>query len=416
MERIDPDRLIQVRKARGLSRRQLAKSSSVSLRQLARIEANEYAVEVRDYTMDRLAASLDVKRSVLAGEASLPAKLDFPESQPAKVVPEVLAELRKRTGWSRRELAEKARVSPQLIERIESQTEPVTVQPRSLERLARAFGPEVEQSVLSGEIELKPAPPTPEQLAVTVRSTPGLRLAYELVERRYGAAPKDLYVLAPALFVLLAEGSLDWRRRKLKQAEEAKGALDELGRSNPTLYFAKGYYQQAFDWGLGVEADSIKKGDVLGRDVWNGHGMMQWGFTEDDVTVTPFADYLEELAKQVSSPDLLKFNDMLLANQGVDVWGANPYSVCQGDLDVIVGDSRHARWALEWGNVRISEIPDDLMPEDLASESEDVKKRRSAWLASKLDDDVREKMERHQAFLELLDRTLAQDEADREGE
>ena len=350
---------------------------------------------------------------MLTGEATLSANLEIPESQPAKIKPEVLMTLRNRRGWSRRELAERAGVSPQLIERIESRAEEVSVRPRSLRRLARAFG--IEQDVLSGEMQLEAPPPTPDQLAVTLRSTPGLRLAYELVERRYRATPKDLFVLAPALFVLLAERSLDWRRRKLKKAQKAQRALNKLGSSNSTLYFAKGCYQQAFDWGLGVERASIRKGDVLGKEVWDEHGMMQWGFTEDDIlSVTPFADYLEELAKQIDRPELVSFDDMLLANQGVDVWGANPYAVCRGNLHEIVGDSRHARWALEWGDVRISEIPEELMP--VTGKADDAKDRRVAWLEAKLDSGVRDKMEQYEATLEQLRSLLAQDEADREGE
>ena len=92
---------------------------------------------------------------------------------------------------------------------------------------------------------------------------------------------------------------------------------------------------------------------------------------------------------------MLRFHDLLLVNQGLDVWGANPYAVCRGDLDEIAGGSRHARWALEWGNVRISDIPKDLM-------SEEARESRVEWLESKLADDVREKMERREAFLESL--------------
>ena len=412
MERIDPDRLIQIRAARGLTWEKLRKSSHVSVRQIARIEAAEEPVEVREETMRRLATTLEVEPAVLAGEANVPGNLGGPEIKPAKIAPGILLELRKRKDWSRRELAEKARVSPQLIERVERQDEAVTVRSRTLGRLARALG--VEEPVLRGEARLEPAIPTPEQLSMTVRSAPGLRLAYDLVERRYGAAPKDLFALAPALFVVLAEGSLDWRRRKLEQVWMASRALDELGRENPTLFFAKEDYQQAFDCGMGTEKASIENGDVRGRDVWDGHGMQQFGFTEDDMEVTPFADYLEELAEEVDRPEVLKFGDMLLVRQGLDVWGANPYAVCRGDLDKIAGDSRHARWALEWGNVRISEIPEDLMPKDLMSE--EVKERRAAWLATKLDDDVREKMEQHEAFVEKVSSVLAQREADRESE
>ena len=421
MKHLDPDRLTQVRAARGLSRERLAKASHVSVRQMARIEAAEEPVEVRETTMSRLAAALEVDTAVLAGEAPLPANLDVPEIKPTKILPEVLAKLRKSLGWSRRELAKKARVSSQLIERIEGKAEPVSVKPLTSARLAQALTPllgdvdvsesqqrEVLESYLRGEKPLESAPPTPEHSSITVRSAPGLRLAYDLVRERYGAGPKDLFVLAPALFVLLAEGSLDRRRRKLEEAREASRSLDELGRDNATLFFAKGCYQQAFDWGMGIEEASIRKGDVLGRDVWDGSGMDMWGFSEDDMTVTPFAEYLEELAGKVDRPDVLRFGDGLLPHQGLDVWGANPYAVCGGDLDEIAGGSRHARWALEWGNVRISDIPEELR-------SEEAKDRRASWLASKLDEDVKDRMERHEAFLQELE-ALVLEGAVREGE
>ena len=391
MNRIDPDRLTQLRAARGLSRQRLAESSHVSARQIARLEVAEEPVDVRATTMSRLAATLDAEPAVLAGEALIPEDLGIADAQPVSILPDVLAELRKRKGWSRRQLAEAARVSPQMIERAERQSGPVNVRDRTSGRLARALG--VEESVLRGETPMQPAMPTPDQWSITVRSAPGLRLAYELVERRYGATPKDLFVLAPALFTLLAELSLEWRRSKLEQAREANRALDELGQSNATLYFAKDWYQQAFDWGLATEEASIEKGDLLGREVWDEEGTQSWGFTEDDVTVTPFADYLEELAEKVDRPDVLRFHDLLLVDQGLDVWGANPYAVCRGDLDEIAGNSRYARWALEWGNARISEIPEELM-------SEEAKERRADWLASKLEDDVREKMEQHEALLD----------------
>ena len=119
MNRIDPDRLIQLRAARGLSRQRLAKSSHVSARQIARLEVAEEPVDVRATTMSRLAATLDVEPAVLAGEPPVPTDLGVVDVQPVNVLPDVLVELRKRKGWSRRQLAEAARVSPQMIERTE---------------------------------------------------------------------------------------------------------------------------------------------------------------------------------------------------------------------------------------------------------------------------------------------------------
>ena len=186
-----------------------------------------------------------------------------------------------------------------------------------------------------------------------MRTTPGLRLAYELVERRYGAPPRDLFALEQA---------------------------------------------------------SVEKGDLLGRGIWNEEAMDSQGFTEDDMTVTPFANYLDEMAREIDRPEAVRFHDSLpLDEQGLDIWGANPYAVCGGDLDEIAGNSAPARWALEWGDVRVSEIPENLM-------SDEAKARRAAWLESKLSEDVRARMERHEASREQIRSLLAEVEADRESE
>ena len=134
MNRIDPDRLIQLRAARGLSRQRLAKSSHVSARQIARLEVAEEPVDVRATTMSRLASTLDVEPAVLAAETPVPTDLGVADVQPVNVLPDILVELRKRKGWSRRQLAEAARVSPQMIERTERQPGPVNVRARTSER------------------------------------------------------------------------------------------------------------------------------------------------------------------------------------------------------------------------------------------------------------------------------------------
>lgn len=389
MNRIDPDRLTRLRTARKLSQQGLAQVSHVSARQITRLEAAEEAINVRAATISRLASALKVTSDVLAGRAPLPENLDLPDQEPPEVLPEALAELRRRRGWPRSQLAEKAGISPQLIERIERSAKPYKVKPRNLKRLARALA--VEEAVLRGSATLPPDPPTPQQKSVTVQSSPGLRLAYELVERRYGATAKDLFTLAPMLFVLLAEGSLDRRRAKLQQARQALQDLDKLGRDHPTLYFAQDVYQQAFDEGARGEEMSIESSDVRGLQVWDDSAADMHGFTEDDMTVTPFADYLEELANAVDKPELIHFRSWPPSGLplGEGIWGANPYSVCQGDLHEIAGDSEAARWALEWGEVRISDIPTGLM-------SKDAKSDRAAWLESRLSDDVRAEAERLQ--------------------
>ena len=407
MNRIDPDRLTVLRAARKLSRQRLAEASHVSARQIARLESVDDPVDVRATTLTRLADALEVVPDVLAGVAPVPTDAGAPGAEPATIAPNLLAELRRRKGWSRRQLAESARVSPQLVERVERGTKPCRVRPRNLARLARAL--DVDEAVLRGTTPPEPAPPTPTHASVTVRTAPGLRLAYDLVERRYGAAPRDLFALAPLLFVLLAEGSLDRRRAKLELARQANRTLDELGREHATLYFAKDDYRDAVEWGMDLEQASIDQGDVLGRALWDEEAMDTQGFTEDDMTVTPFADHLRELADAIHRPDAVAFHDLLLPDQGLYPWGAHPYTVCADDLEELAGGSRAARWALEWGGARISEIPDDLM-------ADDAKARRAAWLGSRLPGDVKAGIEEREALREELGKVLTQVLAEHAGE
>ena len=389
MRPIEPKRLKQLRLEQKLTREHLAQISHVSARQIARLEAAEGAANVRETTIIHLAKALKVDPDVLikgARQGNL-----LPE--PPRMQPKALAELRKQKGWSRTELAAAASVSPQLVERIERSSGPCTVRPRSLRRLARALA--VETSVLLRSTPLTKAPPTPKKRSITVQSTPGLRLAYDLVTRRYGITRDELFALAPMLFVLLAEGSLDWRREKLQQVQQASQDLEKLGHDHPTLYFAKRDHQHAFNAGVAREEASIERSDLRGREVWDDAAVESDGFREDDLMrVTPFAGYLEELAKAVGKSEVIDFSDFdwLLVDQGLDLW-TNPYSVCQGDLDEIAGGSAAARWALEWGEVRISEIPEELM-------SKEAKSRRAAWLESRLSDDVRAKAERRHKALE----------------
>ena len=90
-----------------------------------------------------------------------------------------------------------------------------------------------------------------------------VRLAYDLVSRRYGASVKDLIQLAPLIFVLVAEGSLSARRGKLGlRPGRGREDLCRLSRE-PMLYFAK--YLHDVDAGIEAEERSIALRDVLGR-------------------------------------------------------------------------------------------------------------------------------------------------------
>ena len=406
MNIVNPDRLRVIRLARRMSQVKLAQASNVSARQIVRIEGAEGDVEVREFTVTRLAKALAVEPGVLSGVAPLPAGLSGGDEKMSRVMPAVLSELRRRRGWSRRQLAEAARVSVQLVEKAEKGPEPSQMRTHAVSRLAREFG--VGETVLRGEDEVPPLTAMPPEAAMNLPASPALRLTYELVKRRYGADSKDLFVLAPLLFVLLAEGSLAWRRRKLAAAREASEALDALGCQHATLYF--GRYQQAVEVGMAAEEKSINFADVLGSKVWNDDMAEFHGFSEDDTNITPFADYLQELADEIGLPEVVRFGGSLLfIDQGLHPWGTNPYEVCRGELEKVASQSPAAQAALEWGDVRLSEIPPGLR-EDEAVE------KRVAWLESKLSEDARQRLEKHERLIASIRAHLGATEADDESE
>lgn len=80
-------------------------------------------------------------------------------------------------------------------------------------------------------------------------------------------------------------------------------------------------------------------------------------------------------------------------------WGAEPYVVCGDELERMTGGSRKARWALSYGDVRLSEIPAELLPDEATE-------RRVEWLESRLRDDWKAELERQQEAIASLARSI----------
>ena len=386
MPTIDPKRLLELRNRRGLSRQALAAKAHVSERQLARIETED--VQVRSTTLERLARALDVDGAVILGEEPLPAADD--EDSPLEIDPRNLRALREAKRLSRRQLAAKSRVSERQLARLESSRK--AVRSTTFRRIAEALGTDSKE--LSGPSPLQPMPAPPEDVHVGLRVSPQLRLAYDLVGARYGPTRKQIVELAPLLFVLLAEGSLAWRKKRVGKVDELVDRLRDLGKDSQ-LYFAK--YVEDICEAADVERNSIRTADVLGDKV-RGEDFLCELFTEDDLYgVVPFADYLCSLAEDMGVGGIVDFfpNDTD-ATVGYDtIWGAEPYEVCKDLLGEMTGGSKYARWALVHGDVQLSKIPRDLLKPE-------AKDARVAWLESKLSDDVRNR----QDDLESMRRTL----------
>ena len=90
--------------------------------------------------------------------------------------------------------------------------------------LAKAL--RVEPEVLTGKLPLPESDKTPEleRVQIGAQVAPKVRLAYDLIKRRYGVSTTEMITMGPLFFALLAQGSLAWRREKLKEVEEMGSA------------------------------------------------------------------------------------------------------------------------------------------------------------------------------------------------
>ncbi len=313
--------------------------------------------------------------------------------------PECLKALRGQKGWSRQKLADNSKVSARQIARIEDSKTSVTVRENTVIRLAGAL--KVDREILVGNKPLDPVQPVPQtnaDIQLGTRTSPQVRLAYDLVKHRYGASQRDIINLAPLLFVLLAEGSLAWRRQYVDEVEEAMDRLSAFGKKWSHLYFT--YYQGNIECGFWAEKESIEAADLRG-DTLRNRDDANLDFADEALyEVTPFADYLCKFSKDLGISGIVDFG----SGVADDPWGTEPYQICRNELNEISGDSKYARWALEHGDVRLSDIPRELM-------AKQARDRRIDWLENKLSDKTREIMEERERFENLLEKFIKGDES-----
>ncbi len=283
-----------------------------------------------------------------------------------RIDPSRLKELRKRKRFSRAKLAERSKISQRQISRIESTAADAAskVRERTVNELAKALS--VEPAVLTGDQPM-PDPnhqPNSSSSQVSASLRPEARLAYALVGRRYSVSRATLFNAAPLLFVLLAESSFVWRRKKAKEAEEAADRLGELGLGRWEFLIASG---RAADVAAS-ELTSVKERNVFGEDLFDDTECYQ-GY--DRFKHNPFADYLRHLAAQISDPGVVEMHE--------DIEFSGPlknfpeFTVCGADLAEFTGASARLDLAVQFGFVPLDRIPEHLLASDASDE-------RIAWL------------------------------------
>ena len=309
-----------------------------------------------------------------------------------KIDPERLSSLRKKTRLTRLELEKKSGINKRTIQRLESKSESQrsqNSQEHTVNSLAKALG--VKAGVLTGELPLHESGKAPdsdsERVQIGAQVAPKVRLAYDLVKIRYGVSVTELINMAPLFFALLAEGSLAWRREKLKELKEGIDRLEQIDG----FWHGKGL---AFDVTLTPVPEAIKAEensiDEADPDLFGEHLLDSLDYDDlDPSTDNPLASYLRRLISElditgvvdVDSGDLrfgspLKFPD---------------YDICRDELDGIANGSASAKVTLETGHVRLSEIPEELMAEDAGE-------KRANWFGDRLPDPLKEQVKKIEAL------------------
>jgi len=138
---------------------------------------------------------------------------------------DILKSLREHMGLSQAKLAEMAKVSQKTISNLERGSEEKEMHSaisRITEQLARCL--HTETSVLSGK---KPIAQKKENKEVSINLSSKVELNFDLVAKYYGIDKQDILDVAPLLFFIAAEKSLD------KQLDDLETELTQMDKENP---------------------------------------------------------------------------------------------------------------------------------------------------------------------------------------
>lgn len=289
-----------------------------------------------------------------------------------KINPDRLRALRQQKDLTRPQLEKLSGITVRTIQRLEQEPhQSQKTREDTLNRLAKALS--VEPGVLTGEL------PLPEfDKAPVFDQAPKVQLAYDLIKRRYGVSRTDIINIAPLFFVILAEGSLAWRREKLDEVNEAFSSLSQIDGFWYGGLSGVQSYMYDLPGGVTVEKDSVDKGDLFGEDLYN---VVSGGTLFDPSTENPFTHYLRKLADELAIRSVVDVDGGVL-NIASDFKFPH-YEICSEELNHITNGSEYAKRTLETGCARIAEIPEELMAEDAGEE-------RAKWLENKLLDIYKE--------------------------
>jgi transcriptional regulator with XRE-family HTH domain len=287
------------------------------------------------------------------------------------ILPDRLRYLRLVHKLSQHDLAAKAGLSKTSIYRLETGRQPGRRQ-RTIDGLAKALN--VDAGVLTGELPL-PAlrSGTPEdadtgQYQINVRVDGAVRNAFQLAAQRYRVPMARIVELAPFLFVLAAESSLERRGAKLAELEALFKREEELQPGFPHLPLIVVPNFEAKD-ALIAESESIEARDILASglpdDIFDRFRHVEREY--DEGVHNPFVLHLREAASAGAGGASIQYFDRSAAH----------FSVCREDAMTIAGGDRKLAERIMQGWAMLHEMPRELASDDAAE-------ARIAWLNEKV--------------------------------
>ena len=306
-----------------------------------------------------------------------------------KIHPETLKRCRGQARLSQEALAEKSKVGKKTISRIEN-GKGDNIRVHTLNQLAKALQMRPDDLTKAPE-EMTSENPANRMLKAYVDAD--VALAYAFVEQRYNVQYQTLVEMAPLFFTLLAEGSLAWRREKLATVDEAADRLRDWGESggHSACWAALAEME---NYALVEEEHSIEICDLFGDE---------FGERADDCGYNPyrnnpFSEYLKKFVADVddNNDNIVELHSLDKDDVFFRAEGKMPeYSICKPELERITKGNSRARHALAWGNVKISDIPEELQEDEASA-------KRVQWMIERIPQDELEKLEEEERFWEQI--------------
>ena len=290
-----------------------------------------------------------------------------------KINPDTLRYHRKRSGLSQEALASVSGISKKSISRLESGSSERNNQ-HTIKRLADALG--VTEQDLCHPIQETEGTFTVCKgntfSKVTVFIDHETRIAFEIIKQRYNLSEHDIVSVAPLLFIILAEASLNWRKRTVSEWSELIERIYKLEKRNPHLDLSTDidYENHLICEHETREINSIDQSDIFANYTDSGEAE----------NVNPFVEYLKRVSLK-HAPGLVDVDHDSDRSKKLPAYLIKPV------IDHFTGGDDRARYALLRKHARLGSMPADLW-------GDDATERRIAWLAQQVPD---EEWKKHQA-------------------